>query len=195
MCSYLLFLLFPYKTCVSCEFAVMDQFFYFFELYRPAWQVKFVHFFHSSLKISHAFDIEGCPTYVIRNGSPNWWWLVTDREDLSCLSDRDMSVIECRPPHLYDCLWGHYFRMRNIPFVTLYFACQFVLFAGCHNPSRTVTYFGDPLQIECIGHVCWNLYRVCSLLVMSPHIIMSCYCLVNLVDSICHCTALSLAVY
>ena len=30
-----------------------------------------------------------------------------------CLTVRDMFAIEHRPPHLYECLWRHYFRTRN----------------------------------------------------------------------------------
>ena len=30
------------------------------------------------------------------------------------LSVRDMLAIEHRPPHLYECLWCHSFRTRNI---------------------------------------------------------------------------------
>ena len=60
-------------------------------------------------------------------------------------------------PHLYEFLWRHYFRMRDI--VTLLSPVYFVLFAGRRDPSRTVTPFGDPLWIGRIGHV----WRTCMM--------------------------------
>ena len=50
------------------------------------------------------------------------WRIATTRQLLSVCN---MWAIECRPSHLYEYLWCHYFRMRNI--VTLvspgYFCC------------------------------------------------------------------------
>ena len=89
---------------------------------------------------------EGCPIYPFRNGLLNWWRSVMDHNNPSQLSVCDMSAIECRPPHLYECLWRHYFRMRNI--VTLLSPVCVVC-----DSSQSITPFGDPLQIGCIGHV------------------------------------------
>ena len=57
-----------------------------------------------------------------------------------CLTVRDMFAIEHRPPHLYECLWRHYFRTRNT--VTLlspaYLSCLQVA-AARHEPSPLLT--------------------------------------------------------
>ena len=92
----------------------------------------------------------GCPLYPIRNRLPNWWSFMIDRDDLSRLSVRNKSAIEFLPPHLYECLWHHYFRTRNI--VIFFFFFLFVLFVCCCDPSWTVTPFDDLLPIRCIGH-------------------------------------------
>ena len=69
---------------------------------------------------------------------------ITGRQTGNRFSVRDMSAIEHRPPHLYECLWRRYFRTRNI--VTLlspvYLCCLGVL-ATSHEPS--------PLLATCNG--------------------------------------------
>ena len=39
---------------------------------------------------------------------------VTGRQTGDRLSVRDMSAIECCPPHFYECLWAHYFGTKII---------------------------------------------------------------------------------
>ena len=62
-----------------------------------------------TLRYCVAWNLFGCPIYLTHNGSPNWIMMTCH-----LFSIRDMSTIECRPPHLYECLWCHYFRTRNI---------------------------------------------------------------------------------
>lgn len=77
---------------------------------------------------------------VMRHQTGDGWFVM----------DRKMSVIKRCPTHLYECLWWHYFKTRNI--VTT-FACLFTLFAGHCDPSQTIITFDTVLQIGCIGHV------------------------------------------
>ena len=79
------------------------------------------------------------------------WWIAMTHHRLSVC---DMSAIKHCAPHLYGCLWCHYFRTRNV--ITLlspvHLCCLWVI-AIHHEPSPL---FGDPLQIRCIRHVCQN---------------------------------------
>ena len=74
-----------------------------------------------------------------RQTGDNSWWVATTRHNLSV---DDMPVIEHCPPHLYKCLWHHYFRIRNI--VTLlspvYLCLQTIMIH--HEPSP---FFGNLL--------------------------------------------------
>ena len=70
-----------------------------------------------------------------RQTNDGLWRITTTRHRLSVC---DMSVIERRPAHLYECLWGHYCRMRNIVTCTLlllvYWCCVRVV-PTHHKPS------------------------------------------------------------
>ena len=46
--------------------------------------------------------------------------------------------------HLYECLWCHYFRMRNMVTQSS-FPCLFVLFGGHHNPIMNCHPFWGPI--------------------------------------------------
>ena len=98
--------------------------------------------FHSHLPrvVQYTWSVTGHQT-----GDVLWQIVMTHHR----LPGRDMWVIVPHPPHLYECLWYHYFRTRNI--ITTSFACLFVLFAGRCDLSQTVIP-GDLLGIGCIGH-------------------------------------------
>ena len=102
-----------------------------------------IFFFHYSRVVQYTRSVTGCQT------DDCLWRILRARH---CLSVCDMSAIVPYPPHLYKCLWHHYFRTSNI--VTLVSPVYLFLFAGHHGLSQTITAFGDPLLIGCIGHVC-----------------------------------------
>ena len=87
---------------------------------------------------------DGCPLYPIRNGSPDWWRFVTDRDDLSPFaSSRRSSVVL----QTYANVCGAIILEQGI---LLRFFCLFI----CES-SRSVTPFGDSLRIG-IRHVWIN---------------------------------------
>ena len=82
------------------------------------------------------------------------------------MSVGNMSMIECCPPHIYECLWCHYFRTMNI--VTLLSpvcsSCVQVV-TTCHKLSQTVTPYDIPVtdwvywtSIRLLGQKCKNLF-------------------------------------
>ena len=105
----------------------------------------------------------GCPIHLIRNRSQNWWWFMMVLNDLSpCwrwsvvlhTSTNVCSVIILK--------WG---------ILLYFFHLLFLLFAGCHDPSRTdlssllATHYGsgvlDMLEPRrTIGDYCWHSHTV-----------------------------------
>ena len=91
--------------------------------------------------------------------SSNWWRFVTDRDYSSpFVSPRcDMSAIERRPLHLYDSLWRHYFRTRNIDALLspVYLSCLRVV-TSRHPFWQPVTDRFDFLGCTCTRIYCGN---------------------------------------
>ena len=82
----------------------------------------------------------------------NWWRFMRDCGNPSQFVSSQLVDNQTSSCTLIWMLWHHYFRTRNI--VTLlspvYLCCLWVV-----DQSQTVTPLGDPLQIWCIGHVCF----------------------------------------
>ena len=114
------------------------------------------------------------PVMVLKTDDSSWRIATTHHR----LSICDILVIQHRPLHLYECLWCHYVRTRNIVSLLLPVQlCCLQVNAICHDPS--------PLLASCYRSGVLNMYGLLRV-TASSYIITTGYQMQVTLNKTCH---------